>query len=170
MEQTDKTTCREYGTARPASGALEAADRVREQVRQVILAHDLLAAGDAVVLGFSGGPDSLCLFDVLYTLQEELDFSLSCVHVNHGLRPGDAEEDQAFVRGRGRSGNACHDSAYLPAYQGQPPGEGSNRGLAQGVQPRIQVETLPGCVEGSLARFDALGLLACRHRPGGPGI
>ena len=97
MERTDKTTCREYGTARPASGALEAADRVREQVRQVILAHGLIAAGDAVVLGFSGGPDSLCLFDVLYTLQKELDFSLSCVHVNHGLRPGDAEEDQAFV-------------------------------------------------------------------------
>ena len=97
MERTDKTTCREYGTARPASGALEAADRVREQVRQAILAHGLIAAGDAVVLGFSGGPDSLCLFDVLYTLQKELDFSLSCVHVNHGLRPGDAEEDQAFV-------------------------------------------------------------------------
>ena len=67
------------------------------QVRGVIEKHSLIEAGDRVILGLSGGPDSLCLFDVLETLQGELGFTLSCVHVNHGLRPGEAEEDQLFV-------------------------------------------------------------------------
>ncbi len=70
---------------------------VREQVRRVIRTYGLIEAGDQVLLGFSGGPDSLCLFDVLCDLREELGFTLACIHVNHGLRPGEAEEDQRFV-------------------------------------------------------------------------
>ena len=46
MEQKDKTTGREYDAARPLSGTMEAADRVRGQVRQVILTHGLIAAGE----------------------------------------------------------------------------------------------------------------------------
>jgi len=69
---------------------------MQNAVRSVIEENGLIAAGDHVVLGFSGGPDSLCLLDILCALREEMGFSLSCVHVNHGLRPGEAEEDQAF--------------------------------------------------------------------------
>lgn len=68
-----------------------------DSIKKLIRQQALIWHGDHVVLGFSGGPDSLCLFDVLCGLQEELGFTLSCVHVNHGLRPGAAEEDQAFV-------------------------------------------------------------------------
>lgn len=48
-------------------------------------------------MGLSGGPDSLCLFFVLKELSSEMDFHLHVVHVNHGFRPGAAEEDQAYV-------------------------------------------------------------------------
>ena len=68
-----------------------------DSIKKLIRQQALIWQGDHVVLGFSGGPDSLCLFDVLCGLQEELGFTLSCVHVNHGLRPGAAEEDQKFV-------------------------------------------------------------------------
>jgi len=50
-----------------------------------------------IVLGLSGGPDSLCLFHVLLQLQNDLNIMIHPVHINHKFRPGAAEEDQAFV-------------------------------------------------------------------------
>lgn len=50
-----------------------------------------------IVLGLSGGPDSLCLFHVLLQLQMDLDITIHPVHVNHKFRPVAAEEDQAYV-------------------------------------------------------------------------
>ncbi|MEG1584752.1 MAG: ATP-binding protein, partial [Anaerovorax sp.] len=50
-----------------------------------------------IVIGLSGGPDSVCLFHVLYALKEEFQLSLHVVHVNHQFRPGAAEEDQHYV-------------------------------------------------------------------------
>ncbi len=68
-----------------------------QRIEKEIQAQGLIQPGDRVLLGFSGGPDSLCLFHVLTKIQRRGQFSLEVVHVNHGLRPGDAEEDQAFV-------------------------------------------------------------------------
>lgn len=59
--------------------------------------QQLLKKSMHIVVGLSGGPDSLCMFDVLCRLAEEWDLRLYPVHVNHKLRPGAAEEDQAFV-------------------------------------------------------------------------
>ena len=50
-----------------------------------------------IVVGLSGGPDSLCMFDVLCNMAPEWDLKLYPVHVNHKFRPGAAEEDQDFV-------------------------------------------------------------------------
>lgn len=52
--------------------------------------------GDRVVLGVSGGADSICLLFVLLKLRECLGIELCVVHVNHGVRP-DAGEDAAYV-------------------------------------------------------------------------
>ncbi len=49
------------------------------------------------MIGLSGGPDSVCLFHILHRLREELGISLHGVHINHGLRPGAAEEDQKYA-------------------------------------------------------------------------
>ena len=70
---------------------------VRSRIARTIRDRDLITAGDLVILGLSGGPDSSCLFDVLLSLREEMGFSLRTVHVNHGLRPGVCDEEQAFV-------------------------------------------------------------------------
>ncbi len=59
--------------------------------------HDLIQQHDRIVVGLSGGPDSLCLIDVLLCLREKYEIELVAVHINHGLRPGAADEDQAFV-------------------------------------------------------------------------
>jgi tRNA(Ile)-lysidine synthase len=71
--------------------------KLRENVREVISRYDMIGGGDHVVVGLSGGPDSVCLFHILSQISDELDFTLSAVHVNHGFRPGAAEADQKYV-------------------------------------------------------------------------
>lgn len=50
----------------------------------------------SLLVGLSGGADSVCLAHLLARLSAERGFQLTCVHVNHHLRP-DAKEDQRFV-------------------------------------------------------------------------
>lgn len=68
-----------------------------DTVRQTIRSHDLIHRGDHIVLGLSGGPDSVCLFHLLQRLAGELDLKIHPVHINHQFRPGAAERDQAYV-------------------------------------------------------------------------
>ena len=72
---------------------LKAEKRIRETIRR----HSLIEKGDHIVVGLSGGPDSVCLFHVLLKLREELGLTIHPVHVNHQFRPGAAEADQAYV-------------------------------------------------------------------------
>ena len=67
------------------------------QVREYIRRHDLLTVGDGVVVGVSGGPDSLCMLHLLVALQTEYRLSLYVAHLHHGARGEDADEDAAFV-------------------------------------------------------------------------
>ena len=70
---------------------------VIKQVLDTINRYKLIQANQHIVLGLSGGPDSVCLFHVLLKVSEELGITIHPVHINHRLRPGAAEEDQAFV-------------------------------------------------------------------------
>ena len=62
------------------------------KVKNYIIENSLLNEGDKVVLGLSGGPDSVCLYDILL----KLGYDVYPVHINHKFRPGDAEKDQAY--------------------------------------------------------------------------
>ena len=57
----------------------------------------MIAPGDTVVAGVSGGADSVCLFLILCKVAEEMGFRLVVAHVNHGIRP-EAAEDATYVR------------------------------------------------------------------------
>ncbi|MGB9889276.1 MAG: tRNA lysidine(34) synthetase TilS, partial [Anaerolineae bacterium] len=76
-------------------------DLLRE-VQRFIRCHDLLRVGDRVVVGVSGGPDSLCLLHLLLRLQEEYRLQLHVAHLHHGARGEDADADAAFVADRAR--------------------------------------------------------------------
>ncbi|MGZ4256847.1 MAG: tRNA lysidine(34) synthetase TilS [Gaiellaceae bacterium] len=64
--------------------------RVEEQIRR----HDLIPRGGEVLVLVSGGPDSTCLWHTL----RELGYRVSALHVNHGLRGEESDEDARFCR------------------------------------------------------------------------
>jgi tRNA(Ile)-lysidine synthetase-like protein len=66
-------------------------------VRRAIRRYDLLRDGMALVVGVSGGPDSLCLLHLLSRLAPEMGLRLHVAHLNHGLRGADADADADFV-------------------------------------------------------------------------
>lgn len=68
-----------------------------KKVRQTIERYQMLNSGDRVLIGVSGGPDSMALFHVLYELSHELSISFGIAHVNHMLRGMDADQDARFV-------------------------------------------------------------------------
>ena len=69
-----------------------------EKIRRYMEKWHMLEKGDKVIVGVSGGADSICLLFVLIQLQKELPFELACVHVNHQLREADADADETYVK------------------------------------------------------------------------
>ena len=71
---------------------------LKEKVLSYIRTHNMLAPGQRVVAGLSGGADSVCLLSLLADLREEYSLELRAVHVHHGLRGEEADRDAAFSR------------------------------------------------------------------------
>jgi tRNA(Ile)-lysidine synthase len=71
---------------------------LHQQIRRTIRRHQLLPAGSRVVVGLSGGSDSVALTRILIDLAEHGDFTVAgLAHLNHGLRPT-AARDASFCR------------------------------------------------------------------------
>ena len=78
-------------------------------MRNTIAAHNMFENGDRVVVGVSGGADSVALLRALRAVQSDFNFNLIVCHVNHKIRPGAAERDQRFVEELCRElGVECH--------------------------------------------------------------
>lgn len=78
-----------------------------------IARHDLLPEGARVLLGLSGGIDSVSLLDVLRRLAPERGWTLHAAYVNHGLRPEadrEARDLAGFCRGLGVPYATCTGS------------------------------------------------------------
>jgi len=58
----------------------------------------LITRKDCVLVGLSGGADSVCLLHFLHYLAKEKHFALAAVHVNHGMRGAEADKDEQFCR------------------------------------------------------------------------
>ena len=76
---------------------MEISYRVREQVYHYIIDRDLINKGDTVIAGVSGGADSVCLLFLLKELMPRLEFDLSVLHVEHGIRGEASVKDAGFV-------------------------------------------------------------------------
>ena len=71
---------------------------ILHKVRKTIEKHRMLSRGDRVIVGVSGGRDSVVLLSVLTRLRPAYGTSLVVAHLNHGLRGNEACRDEAFVK------------------------------------------------------------------------
>jgi len=118
-------------------------------ILQTIRRHDLFASGDRVLVGVSGGPDSLALLSALWELATRLGLALEVATVDHGLRQVDAE--LALVRERA-------EALRLPwhAVKVDVRGDGAPRGLQEAAR-RARLAALAALAEDRGCRRVALG-------------
>lgn len=69
-----------------------------KKVMSYIKDNNLIKSGDKVLVALSGGPDSVCLLNILYNLKAELNIEVGAAHLNHLLRDKDAFEDEEYVK------------------------------------------------------------------------
>ena len=72
-------------------------EAILERVIKTIEDFQMLSPGERVVVGVSGGPDSIALLHILYSLKDKWNLSLVVAHLNHLLRGKESEEDAIFV-------------------------------------------------------------------------
>lgn len=60
---------------------------------------DLIKDGDKIVVGVSGGPDSICMLDMMRELKEKniINFEIYVAHINHMIRK-EAIDDEKYVQ------------------------------------------------------------------------
>lgn len=152
-------------------------------VDKALMGLGLGTAGEALVVGLSGGADSVALTDVLATLAARRGFRLVAAHLDHGLRPESAEDvvfctdlarrlgisirtDRADVRGRARLDKSgledaarCERRAFLRAVR-----------KAEGAAAIVLAHTRDDQAETLLLRLlrgaGSTGLAAMRPRAG----
>ena len=72
--------------------------RIEERVLDYVNRFRMIEEGDRILLGLSGGADSVCLLFLLQWLKKRIPFELGAVHVNHNLRGEEAVRDQEAAR------------------------------------------------------------------------
>ncbi len=66
-----------------------------EQVRQNL--SKLVTPNETLILGISGGVDSMCLLDCLLKIQKDIPFELILAHINHQLRGENSDKDEELI-------------------------------------------------------------------------
>ena len=89
---------------------------MKQKIIDTIKKYNLIKNGDSIVIGVSGGPDSICLLHVLNELKSEFNFKICVAHVNHMIRKEADEEtnntkkeQKLFLLAKG-----ARENAYAP--------------------------------------------------------
>lgn len=70
---------------------------LEKKVLNTIKKYDLIKNGDNIVVGVSGGPDSMALLNILIKLKEQINFNIIVAHINHMIRL-EADEETKYVQ------------------------------------------------------------------------
>ena len=69
-----------------------------ETARATIDQYQMLSDVNFILVGLSGGADSVALTHFLWELAREKGFLLAAAHINHGMRGEESDEDELFVQ------------------------------------------------------------------------
>jgi tRNA(Ile)-lysidine synthase len=83
----------------------------------VVRQHALLFPGARVVIGVSGGADSLALLLVLTALRGQLDVELTAAYVDHGLRPAEARAEAGLVADQAKLLGVAFRTGVIPVQE-----------------------------------------------------
>ena len=70
---------------------------MRQKARNTIAQFHMFPQNAKIIVGLSGGADSVALLHVLCSLKEEFGWRITAVHIHHGLRGKEADGDAAFA-------------------------------------------------------------------------
>lgn len=89
-----------------------------QKVQKNLREWNMVSPKDKVLVGLSGGADSVCLLMALVELSKEMDFSVEAIHVEHGIRGEESKDDQKFAEELCRQlGILCHvETVDVPSY------------------------------------------------------
>ncbi len=68
-----------------------------EKVLSTVNKYELIQKGDKIVVGLSGGPDSVCLLHILNRMKEEWNLEIYAAHLNHQIRGIEAQKDAFYI-------------------------------------------------------------------------
>lgn len=71
---------------------------VLKKIKRTLTEYNMIDEGGSVLIGLSGGADSVCLTHALRRLKGELKINLYTAHINHGIRGDEAFRDENFAR------------------------------------------------------------------------
>ncbi|MGL4362867.1 MAG: tRNA lysidine(34) synthetase TilS [Cellulosilyticaceae bacterium] len=71
---------------------------IEQKIRKYIKQENLILSGEHLVVGVSGGMDSMMLIDYLYRNREVYNITMTVAHIHHGVRK-QSDEELEFVRG-----------------------------------------------------------------------
>ena len=67
-----------------------------KKAKRIIKKHSMLAQKERVLIGLSGGPDSVCLLHVLHKLKDDFKLDLHALYIDHSLRPDEVPAEIRF--------------------------------------------------------------------------
>lgn len=70
---------------------------MKQRVFSYIEANNLIKQNDNIVIGVSGGADSVCLLNILCEYKKQVPFNIYAVHINHNIRGEEALRDERYV-------------------------------------------------------------------------
>lgn len=71
---------------------------MNNKVLKTVKKYNMLSKGDRVLIGVSGGADSIALLEFFVSVKEKYDLDICVAHIEHGIRGEDSVNDAEFVK------------------------------------------------------------------------